>query len=190
LKQTSLFLLGCKRGETPGEKLRNKIRQHIEHHAEKGMSLQQRREKRAQSAAENNPAEAISALDKFGQFVAVKLGENIGVQFADTPPGEMIKLSRGSAYGEDNQQVKAVHKPGNMGYIEILNKSSEFFCVKVLRKGGDQKFEVPRPSYIAGYIYMDKCIHFLHYVYHLFIIFFTIKTYYFIMYMFTNIYYF
>jgi hypothetical protein len=138
---------GCKRGETPGEKLRNKIRQQIEHHAEKGLSMQQRREKRAQSTAENQ--ETISALDKFGQFVAVKLGENIGIQFADTPPGQMIKLSRGSAYGEDNQQITTAHKPGCMGYIEILNKSDEFFCVKVLRKGGDQKFEVPRPSYIA-----------------------------------------
>ena len=92
----------------------------------------------------------MKALHRLSMLVAVKVGENVGVQFTDIHPSESIKLIRGSAYGEDRNAVQTSKPLPNLGYFEMVNKSKEFFCIKVLRKGGDQKFEVPRPSYIAG----------------------------------------
>ena len=92
----------------------------------------------------------VKALHRLSMLVAVKVGENVGVQFTDIHPSESLKLIRGSAYGEDKNTVQTSKPLPNMGYFEMVNKSKEFFCIKVLRKGGDQKFEVPRPSYIAG----------------------------------------
>ena len=97
--------------------------------------------------------EAVETLNKFSMNLAVKMGENlVGMQFADTLPSVMVKLIRGSAYGEDNLEVLTSRHLPRIGYFEIRNKSKEFFGIKVLRKGGDQRFEVPRPSYISGNI--------------------------------------
>jgi hypothetical protein len=82
--------------------------------------------------------------------VAVKVGEVMGVKFADVPPATLVRLVRGSAYGEDGGPRLTKKAPPLSGYFEIFNKSREFFCIKVLIDGGDQKFEVPRPSYVAG----------------------------------------
>jgi hypothetical protein len=88
--------------------------------------------------------------DKLGMRMAVKVGEAMGVNFAEVPPAVAVRLTRGSIYGEDGRPPLTKKSPPLSGYFEIFNKSNEFFCVKVLLGGGDQKFEVPRPSYTAG----------------------------------------
>lgn len=91
-----------------------------------------------------------NALERLSMMVAVRVGENVGVQFAETQPSEQVYLTRGSAYGEDGHPILTEKDLPRKGYFELNNKSKEFCCVKVLRKGGDQRFEVPRPSYLAG----------------------------------------
>ena len=95
-----------------------------------------------------------NALERLSMMVAVRVGENVGVQFADTHPSEQVHLTRGSAYGEDGHPTLTEKDLPLTGYFELNNKSKEFCCVKVLRKGGDQRFEVPRPSYLAGLFFM------------------------------------
>ena len=139
---------GCKRGETPGESIRKYIKQQLEMAKDQVTTPKKRRDKQRE---EKDGQNTLSALDRLSMIVAVRVGENVGVQFAVTYPSESVKLHRGSAYGEDNNPISTSKAIPNSGYFEIVNKcKTEFFCVKLLRKGGDQKFEVPRPSYIAG----------------------------------------
>ena len=123
------------------------MRKQIEKAVEQESSRLARRESKNTVPAEET---AAKALHRLSMIVAVRVGETVGVQFADVHPSESIKLSRGSAYGEDKHTVQTSKPIPKIGYFEMINKSKEFFCVKVLRKGGDQRFEVPRPSYIAG----------------------------------------
>jgi hypothetical protein len=106
-----------------------------------------RMEKEKRLEEENS---ASNALERLSMMVAVRVGENVGIQFGETQPSEQVHLTRGSAYGEDGHPVLTEKELPRKGYFELNNKSKEFCCVKVLRKGGDQKFEVPRPSYLAG----------------------------------------
>ena len=143
---TPISNAGCKRGETPGEGLRKVIKDQLESARDKESLRSARRE----GKVGHQEDVTVKALHRLSMLVAVKVGENVGVQFTDIHPSESIKLIRGSAYGEDKNAVLTSKPLPNLGYFEMVNKSKEFFCIKVLRKGGDQKFEVPRPSYIAG----------------------------------------
>ena len=142
---------GCKRGEVPGERLRNAVRALLEKAPPK-----QRRESRLEKEKKKMQAEeeasTANALDRLSMLVAVRMGENVGVVFTENPPAESVYLTRGSAYGEDGNPILTGKPIPNRGYFEIVNKSKEFCCVKVLRKGGQQMFEIPRPSYLAGLI--------------------------------------
>ena len=144
-----ITLAGCKRCEVPGENLRNAVRAKID--ASKKETPKKKRESRQEKEKRlEEEASAGNAIDRLSMLVAVRVGENMGVQFDGARPSESIKLIRGSAYGEDDHPVLTSRGALDMGYFEINNKSREFFCVKLLRKGGDQKFEVPRPSYLSG----------------------------------------
>lgn len=144
-----ITLIGCKRCEVPGENLRNAVRAKID--ASKKETPKKKRESRQEKEKRlEEEASAGNAIDRLSMLVAVRVGENMGVQFDGARPSESVKLIRGSAYGEDDHPVLTSRGALDMGYFEINNKSKEFFCVKLLRKGGDQKFEVPRPSYLSG----------------------------------------
>ena len=133
----------------PGENLRNAVRAKID--ASKKETPKKKRESRQEKEKRlEEEASAGNAIDRLSMLVAVRVGENMGVQFDGARPSESVKLIRGSAYGEDDHPVLTSRGALDMGYFEINNKSKEFFCVKLLRKGGDQKFEVPRPSYLSG----------------------------------------
>ena len=143
------ILTGCKRCEVPGEHLRNAVRAKID--ASKKETPKKKRESRQEKEKRlEEEASAGNAIDRLSMLVAVRVGENMGIQFDGARPSESVKLIRGSAYGEDDHPVLTSRGALDMGYFEINNKSKEFFCVKLLRKGGDQKFEVPRPSYLSG----------------------------------------
>ena len=129
--------------------MRNAVRAKID--ASKKETPKKRRESRQDKEKRlEEEASTGNAIDRLSMLVAVRVGENLGVQFDGARPSETVKLIRGSAYGEDNHPVLTSRSTPDMGYFEINNKSKEFFCIKLLRKGGDQKFEVPRPSYLSG----------------------------------------
>ena len=133
----------------PGEDLRNAVRAKID--SSKKETPKKRRESRQDKERRlEEEASTGNAIDRLSMLVAVRVGENLGVQFDGSRPSDSVKLIRGSAYGEDDHPALTSRGAPEMGYFEINNKSKEFFCVKLLRKGGDQKFEVPRPSYLSG----------------------------------------
>ena len=69
------------------------------------------------------------------------------------PLAQSLTLLRGEKY----KDIPRTDVPSS-GYLEFINKMPEdggsngLCCVKVLCGGGDTKFEVPRPCYIAGLI--------------------------------------
>ena len=66
------------------------------------------------------------SLDKIHQKVVAKLSEAAGVYEDEAAPLRMLKLKRGSFYGEDGKPRKNSSKGLPVsGYFEIYNKSSE-----------------------------------------------------------------
>jgi hypothetical protein len=61
-----------------------------------------RMEKEKRLEEENS---ASNALERLSMMVAVRVGENVGIQFGETQPSEQVHLTRGSAYGEDGHPV-------------------------------------------------------------------------------------
>lgn len=118
---------GCSRGDCPGEEIKSRCRMLLN---------------------EGNPRESKDALDHV-IVAGARLGETFGMQHG-TPPSTALPLSRGSKYGEDGRLVSHISPIPQSGYCEVRNKSEEVCCVKVILKGGNELFEVPRPSYMAG----------------------------------------
>ena len=132
---------GCKRGETPGNQIKDAIRCKLETVQEKATDASR------------------SSLESIQDKVKVKLSENLGIKQSKHPTSLSVHLSRGKAYENDNDKDSDADLPTS-GYFELLNKSSEVCCIKLLLSGGNKLFEIPRPSYIAGrFDVSDHCFH-------------------------------
>lgn len=119
--------LGCRRGENPSESIQNYIRSQLE--------------------AEGNTKDA-NLLEKLQNKALAKVNETFKVPVSDWVHAP-IKLYRGSAYPDDAKVNKDKPLPSS-GYFEFVNKSRVFCCIKLLATKCRTKFEVPRPSYLAG----------------------------------------
>jgi hypothetical protein len=98
--------------------------------------------------------------DKLTHILELR-GERKG---AALKPAASLPLSRGEKYlGVPSSDVPP------SGYLEFINKMPEggagsvVCCLKVIYGGGDTKFEVPRPAYIAGEcgearVFMSLCL--------------------------------
>jgi hypothetical protein len=96
--------------------------------------------------------EKSTKIEKFQMKVAAKLGEAVGTVISDSQHNSVtMKLLRGSYYGENGMPRRSGTKPlAVSGYFELYNKSDEVIAVKILKSAEGAKFEIPRPSYIAG----------------------------------------
>jgi len=131
--------VGCFRGEVPSEAFKQVIRTELEL---------------------NKPSTESSFVDKFMDKAAAKVSETfrLPVSPSSGSPTNSLTLIRGSAYPDDKKQSTSKSLPSS-GYFEIMNKSESFCAIKVLRKGINSKFEVPRPSYMAGTIHLFTNAH-------------------------------
>eukprot|EP01041_Mallomonas_annulata_P002577 gene2577-5031_t len=129
---------GCRRNETPGEIIRNNVRSILD------KEKQSDRDEGKQSAGKNAPN-----VDDIAMKVALKMGGAIGANFNAFARAIPCPLNRYSIHGEDGRPAATKGPLPANGYLEIRNKSTEFFAVKVLFPGTNHKFEVPRPSYMA-----------------------------------------
>jgi hypothetical protein len=127
----SIFLVNiCLGGECPGDEMKLYIRTVLGHD-------------RRQSKKD--------AFDKVIQ-VGARFGETLGYQVGETSPSTSLHLSRGGKYGEDGRRMSTpttLNPIPLFGYFEMMNKSTEMCCIKVLLPGGHEIFEIPRPSYLA-----------------------------------------
>lgn len=129
---TVRLCLGCRKAECPNFLIRNKIRCELDKEIESGTT---------------------SNFEKFQQKIAAKVGEAVGIVGEIKQGSKVLKLYRGSYYGENNMERKNGSRPiAVCGYFEIYNKSNEIFAVKLVVSGGNTRFEIPRPTYIAGII--------------------------------------
>lgn len=70
-------------------------------------------------------------------------------------PGVNFNLVRGSLFLDEDAtdrgipSGKAMPRAPASGYFEIINKSEEICCVKLLLSGADSMYELPRPTYYA-----------------------------------------
>jgi hypothetical protein len=122
--------LGCFRGEMPNDKIKSLIKHQLE-------------------IESDNDAD-LTFVDKVMDKAAAKVTETFRMPLSPSEGGNSFTLSLtyGSAFPEN--QTKASKPPPSSGYFEFFNKSSTFCCIKVLKKGVNTKFEIPRPSYKAG----------------------------------------
>lgn len=123
---------GCKRGEAPGQSIKDFIRKKLE------------------SAEKKEKAADASAMEKIQKRVVAAIGDNLGVKFSCRPPSVAVLLSHGRRYSSEDEVLSDGSELPISGYFEFTNKSDVFCCLKVLLTGGDKKFEIPRPSYCAG----------------------------------------
>lgn len=125
---------GCKRGETPSTDIQDLVKAQLE----------------AALKKKKPPVDDIEVtLKKVGKM-ANKVANSLGIQVSDLQPSIPLILHRKKKY-DDNKagNSDAIHPPTS-GYFEFTNKSTAVCCIKVLKSGGNRKFEVPRPSYYAG----------------------------------------
>lgn len=122
--------LGCFRGEMPNDRIKSLIKHQLE----------------LESDGETN----ITFVDKVMDKAAAKVTETFRMPLSPGEGGSSSTLSLiyGSAFPENRE--KSSKALPTSGYFEFFNKSSTFCCIKVLRKGVNTKFEIPRPSYKAG----------------------------------------
>ena len=154
---------GCKRMETPGEEIREAIKEELKSEIARLEKKNRKKEAKTRPAMKNQFEET---LDRASMNLAVKVADTIGKAGMELPPVVPLLLHRGSAFsmnGEENDEYDDRRErmrgttPPRSGYLEITNKSAVFFCIKVLysaildggRDSDRIKFEVPRPSYIA-----------------------------------------
>ena len=143
---------GCKRGETPGEDIRNAIRKQLETQLSR---LEKKDRKKVAKNREVGRSQFEDSLDLASMSLAVKVADSVGAQTFVDSTCLPVRLTRGAPYDEnDNGPDEAPPPPPfescpSSGYLQVTNKSPVFFCIKVLYAGGEVKFEVPRPSYIA-----------------------------------------
>ena len=156
---------GCLRGETPGVEVKEQVKTRLMAQnlkkAKRPNALGEARERAAAATAKGGgeaskkappPQQAagpsqLSNVEKIGQKMATSIGDSLGLTEGkeDERPSASIALSRGAMYGGG----KGPGQPPRRGYFELTNKSKEVVCAKVLVKGGQPLFEVPRPSYWA-----------------------------------------
>jgi len=147
--------MGCLRGETPGDAIKERVQAVLEAAAKK-------KEKRPNTLAEARqkaallkggtslpvaaPAAAAKKGDKPSNLdkIATHLADQLGLSESDEQPSLSLELTRGAMFGGG-----LPGHPPIRGYWEFTNKSSECVCVKLLVKGGNPVFEVPRPTYVA-----------------------------------------
>jgi hypothetical protein len=124
---------GCKHGESPGQLMKDRIKIDLDELIGK--------------STENN------SISKIQQMITSKVNESIGIRPDSLlPQSKRLTLAYGSFYGEDGKTRKNTNRPiAVSGYFEIFNKSNEIFCIKIIIAGGNTKFEIPRPSYFAGF---------------------------------------
>ena len=150
---------GCKRMETPGEDIREAIKQQLISEIARLEKRSRKKEARERPAIRNQFEET---MDRASMNIAVKVADAIGKAGMEIAPVVPLLLHRGFAFstneGEENDEYDRPERmhgttPPSSGYLEITNKSSVFFCIKILCSGGRDsnrlKFEVPRPSFIA-----------------------------------------
>ena len=156
---------GCSRGECPGRAIKEKALVALVEASRKKVkrvnNLAAVREKAAASAqttssgttyhetaaqAEIKKQQAAHPRAKTGiEKLATSIGDSLGV----LAPGDevnsiSVELRRGSMYGGGRSDTPPV-----AGYFELINKSQEMCCVKLIQKGGNPIFEIPRPSYLV-----------------------------------------
>lgn len=155
--------LGCLRGESPGPEIREHVlsalQAAIKKKTKRPNTLTEAREKAAtkgnNASAQFHEAAAAqakqkhldaqpkekSALEKFGYSI----GDSLGVLGpSEEQASSQLPLGRGVLYGKGIGET-----PPICGYFEFTNKSSQVCCIKLLVRGGNTLFEVPRPSYWA-----------------------------------------
>lgn len=139
---------GCRRGECPGRPIIERIRRELD-------EIQERKDT-ATGTGNSILDGAKNTIEKISNKVAAKMGEAIELLSSldgndeYIPPS--IKLTRGSYYGENGLTRRApnnVTQAAVSGYFELFNKTAEVIGVKLNRSFGE-KYELPRPSYIAG----------------------------------------
>jgi hypothetical protein len=124
---------GCRRGECPSKVIKDKLRRMLDD--ELGIG--------------NNS----NKIDKLHAKVTAKVNEVVGLDNGQPKQGlRCIKLGRGSYYGENSMPSKAGNRPLAVGgYFEFYNKSKDLVAIKLHVGGQGSKFEIPRPSYLAGW---------------------------------------
>ena len=148
---------GCKRLECPGDDIREAIKQQLLTDIARLEKKNRKKEAKSRPAMKNQFEET---LDRASMNIAVKVADTIGKAGMEVPPVVPLVLHRGSAFStndEENDEYdrpERIHgsTPPSSGYLEITNKSTVFFCVKVLYstvvEGGRDsdriKFEIPR----------------------------------------------
>ena len=144
---------GCKRGECPGDDIKNAIREQLATQLARLEKKDRKKVAKTRPAMKNHLEEAV---DRVSMTLAVKVADSMGGvtgRFVDTPPAVSLKLQRGAPFSGDEDDPDAPPPTDSSaprsGYFQLTNKSSAFVCVKVVYAGGDLKFEVPRPSYLA-----------------------------------------
>jgi len=144
---------GCKRGECPGDDIKNAIREQLATQLARLEKKNRKKDAKSRPAMKNHLEETV---DRVSMTLAVKVADSMGGvngRFVDNPPAVPLKLRRGAPFSGDEDDPDAPpptdsSAPRN-GYFQLTNKSAAFVGVKVLYAGGDLKFEVPRPSYLA-----------------------------------------
>lgn len=142
---------GCKRGECPGDSIKVAIRTELE-----GGGSNQEPINGTEPTPGGNISKQAAILKKRGQDIEKKMNKMIGAVFeapsSGSPPAVPIQLLRGNGFAAitDSDARSEVNLPAN-GYFEFVNKSGVFCCVKLLISTShqQQKFEIPRPSYIS-----------------------------------------
>lgn len=160
---------GCSRGECPGRAIKEKVLTALVEASKKKVkrtnNLAAVREKAAASSqttsagatyhetaaqAELKKQEAAKlAANPRAKTGIEKLATSIGDSLGVLAPGDdvnsiPVELTRGNMYGGGKGDTPPV-----AGYFELVNKSREMCCIKLLVRGGNPLFEVPRPSYLV-----------------------------------------
>jgi len=164
-EETVKICRACQRGECPGDDIKGSVRSAIEkiekQKQKRSNPLTEARERAAAKGANTFHEQAAAAAKKKASNeqpkqqstvdkLATRLGDKLGVLEVgdENRPSVTIALSRGVLFGRGVQTTPS-SVPPIRGYFELLNKSSEVFCAKLLIRGGNPLFEASRPSFYA-----------------------------------------
>ena len=156
---------GCARGECPGQTIKDKILLALQEAEKKKVkrpnNLAAAREKAALTAKttslgtayhetaareELKKQQALQPRAKTSiEKLATSIGDKLGILGAENVNSAPIELQRGAIFVGGKSGADAPLA----GYFELCNKSSEMIAVKLLVRGGNSVFEIPRPSYQA-----------------------------------------